>query len=1427
MSLPAVQTAIAKRITNSLQEKYDVSITIDRVSASLFTWNTSIKGIYIADHKKDTLIYVQKLKTSLLSAKKAVDGNLQFGEMRVKNAFFNLKTYKNEQQTNLDIFVKKLDKGDDTSPQNSFLLNASEITLEESRFTLIDENQEESQILDFKNIKTTVKDFKIEGSNVSTFVTNLSFLNNRGIAVKQVTSHFTYTPTAMFFPDFNIQTSQSNLNGNLTFTYKKGDLKDFINKVKIDAAFTDVTINSNDLNALYNQFGENKNIDFTTIINGTLNNFTTTNTNVTSEQTTAKGNFTFQQLFSKNKPFTVKAQLANASSNYKQLTQLLPAILRELPTSLQKLQQFSINGNVLLTQNIIDTKLNIKTSLGNGFTDIKLTRIHNTKNTTYKGLISLENFDIGTLINEKTVGNTSLKLHVDGKGFTQKDLNTKITGEIFNITYNNYNYKNSTISGIVKDQLFDGNLVADDKNFKFNFKGLADLSQEQNKLNFTADVSYADLQKLNFVTRDSLSIFSGNINMNMVGNTLDNLAGDINFTKTTYKNQNDNYYFEDFKVASTFIDSTRVITINSPDIITGSIKGKFYINEFHELIENSIGSIYTNYRPNKITQGQYIDFNLKIYNKLIDVFFPEIKFGQNTSIRGNIVADSGEFKLNFKSPQMQFYKNTFDNINLQIDNKNPLFNTYIEVAKIDTQYYDVANFNLINTTIKDTLFFRTEFTGGQENEDMYNLNFYHTLTKDKKSVVGIKTSQVGFKGNQWFLNKENNRKNRVVFNQTLDSISIEEIVMNHNNEQINLQGKLIDSIHKDITLQFKNVSLDKITPTIDSLSLNGIVNGNLNLLQQNNAYLPTSTITINDFKVNNQFLGDLKTTIKGNENLTQYNVDISLLNKNLKGLQVLGDITLADKKPIVNLDASLQELNLQMLSPLGQETLSNIRGYASGNAKITGNLNNPDINGELKLSQAGITIPYLNVDVTLAEQATINLFKQTFQFDQIQITDTQYNTTAELLGEISHQNFKNWYLNLNINTNNNKFLILNTPQADDVLYYGTGFITGNSFIYGFTDQLTIDVNATTASGTSLKIPIDDVATIGDTSFITFITQEEKAARDQKRELKEFKGVELNFDLDVTPDAEVEIVTDKKSGSTLKGRGDGNLLMEINTNGKFNMWGDFITASGDYNFKYGGLIDKKFTVNPGGTITWDGDPLNANINIQAVYSLNANPAILLENPSFNRKIPTDVTIQLEGQLVQPQPTFEIDFPDTNPVVKSELQYRLEGKDRRELQALSLLSQGTFINELNISQQALGNLFETASSIFNQILQDKDGKINLGVSFERGQRNPDLDFQTQDRIGVTVSTQISDRILINGKIGVPVSGVTQTVVAGDVEVQILLNQDGTFSAKIFNKENEIQQFLADRQGYTQGVGLSYQVDFDTFKELFQTIFKKKEE
>ena len=1266
---------------------------------------------------------------------------------------------------------------------------------------------------------------------MTTRIEDLSLRTSRNVLIQKLSTDFSYARDHMEFDSLLIRTPGSELKGSLRFDYRREDFAEFTDKVQVTAEFAESTIALNEVNQFFDAFGRDRTALLSASVSGTLNDLSLNNLLLVSDNSGVRGNFEFDNLFSQDQAFRMEAQIRDITTSYYQLRGLMPRILgNSLPEFMKSLGQFTIRGPVEITETSVNAQVNIQSAVGSSYADLQLTDIDNIENASYRGFVSLIDFNLGRFTGNSSLGMATLDVNVEGEGVSRENLNTEVIGQVYSFTFNDYTYTEIAVSGILKEQLFDGSLVSNDPNFNFTFKGLADFGSEENAFNFVASVAYADLYRLNFV-EDSIAIFKGDINMDMVGNDLDAAYGDIRFRQTSYMNANNTYYFEDFEISSSFDeDSVRSIEINSPDIITGYLRGRFRVRELGKLVKNGVGSIFTNYQPDSISPGQELDFNFRIYNKIVEVFYPEVSFGPNTFIRGEIAADAGDFKLNFRSPGILAYDNELEAIDIRVDNQNPLFNTYVSVRDIKTVYYDLEDFELINTTLADTLFFRAEFKGGSDLNDRYNLNFYHTFDQNEKSVIGLKRSDVSFKGNTWILNKDGNSRNKVIINPGLDSIRIEEIAMvNNDREEILLRGELADSTYKDLELRFKIVSLEKITPNIEGLVLGGEVNGVLNVLQQDEVYLPIGNLQISDFTFNDIRQGELDIGIVGNRNLTEFSVNTQITDQGREKFSLIGTVLNQGEYPTADMTATFGEFPLEPLNPLTEGILSDIRGTLNGSARIRGDLRNLDIDGMLSLADAGMGIPYLNVNYDFNPNAAVKLSGQTFEFQNIGLTDTAFKTRASLGGTISHSGFTDWRLDLDVGTRDDRFLILNTGFAEDALYYGTAFVKGSGRIYGPANALNILFDGSSARGTTLKIPISDVASVGDYSFITFIEKDQREIIEEERSLREYQGLELEFDLIVTPDAEVEIVVDQQTGSSLKGTGEGIIFMEINTNGKFNMWGDFVVVTGQYRLKYGGIIDKTFLVRPGGTINWDGDPLQALLNMEAVYELNANPAPLLENTGYTRRIPTEVVVRLTDQLEQPTVGFDIQFPGTSSVVQSELEYRLQDPTVEERNALFLLAQGTFVSDRSgLNQQAVtGNIYQTASSLFSKALSSDKDVINWGVSYESGYQDPTADVVTEDRIGVTVSTRISDRVLFNGRFGVPVGGVEESAVAGDAEIQVLLNDEGTLRGRIFNRQNELQQFATDRQGYTQGVGLSYEVDFNNFQDLVQKLFRKEKQ
>ena len=1428
LSIPAVQTYLGKKVTTRINEEFGTNISIGKIGLQI-NGDVELKSVYIEDYKKDTLININELNTSILNFRSIINGKLAFGDIDIEDLTFNIRTYKDEPSSNLDVFIAKFEEDNPPKDESEFLLSSSDVSIYNGKFRMINDNLETPKILEFTDLNFNGTNFLINGSDVSTRINTFAFKDSRGLEVKNLVANFEYTLNHMSFEGLSIKTPNSNLQGNLRFDYQPGDFSDFTNKVNIKANFKDSEVLLDELNVFYNEFGANQIANLSVDLSGTLNDLQANNLLLSANgQTRMEGDVNFKNLFNKEENnFIMDGRFDNLSSNYGSLKALLPNVLGEsIPSIFAKLGNFYITGTTLLTPSTIDADLVINTAIGKVDSNLSMKSIDDIDNASYIGDVIFENFDIGVLLNDPTIKETSFDVDVDGKGFTLQNLKTNIKGQVFSLNFNDYVYKDIEVSGQLGNNVFNGLLISKDENFKFKFDGLADLSKDIKALDFTADVEYANLKMLNFVQKDSISVFKGIVTMSMKGTGPDDAFGILSFDNTTYINEHDEYFFEDFQITSKFEGEERLIEVNSPDIIEGSVKGVFKFKDIGKLVENSVGSIYTNYVANQIDTEQYLDFNFTIYNKIVEVFLPEIEIGANTFVKGRIETDEKGFNLTFKSPQIKLLDYFADDVQINIDNSNPLFNTYVQIDSIGTGFYNISKFDFINVTSRDTLFIKTEFKGGKQAKDDFNLSLFYTIDKNNKSVAGFKRSDVTFKENNWLINKDKDTLNKVTFDRDFKTFDISTLLISHQDEEIEFAGVVRDSSYKNFNLNFKDVDLNKITPAMDSVNLQGIVNGKLDILQENGVYLPNSNVTIDNLRFNEHYLGDLTADVVGNSSLTNYQVDLLLQNDNLKSLIAKGNIDVSKENSGVNLNVEFDEFLLDPLNIFLEGVLSNIRGYVSGLARVSGTLQNPSIDGSLSLDNAGMTIPYLNVDYVFDFDSEITLENQRFIFNDITLTDSKYFSKANLNGYISHQGFSDWRLGLDIETG--RLLVLNTPDSEDALYYGTAFINGSASIYGLTNELVINVTGSTGQGTFFKIPLNDMESFGDNSYINYLSPEEKEARLRGEIVQEIetKGLELNFDLDLNQNADIEIVIDRKSGSTIQGRGDGNLLIAINTNGKFEMYGDFIINTGKYKFAYGGLIEKDLEVQQGGNIRWNGDPLKAQIDLKAIYKTEANPSVLLDNP-INRSIPVEVEINLTGQLEQPQPDFAFNFPNVSSTIKSELEYRLETKESRENQALFLLATGSFASELSVGQQAYGTIADRVNSLFNSLLSSDNDKLKLGVNFQSGEQTPD--YQTDDRLGLTLSTKISDRILFNGKVGVPIGGVNETVIAGDVEIQLLLNDDGSLSAKFFNRENSIRNF-GEEIGYTQGVGLSYNVEFDTFKELLQIIFSgknKKEE
>ena len=1426
LSIPAIQTALGSYATGKINDVYGTDIKIEKAGLQ-FNGDVELKSILIKDHFEAPMISVSELNTSVLNFAKMVNNELVFGDIDLYNLFFHVKTYKGESDTNLDIFVDKFDTQNPRKYVAKFLLSSSRLNINSSVFRLTDENKDSPVVLNFTDLNILATDFLISGPDIDANIKRLSFIDSRGLALKNIETVFSYTPTKMLFSDLGIRTDSSLVSGKLQFDYQREDLNSFSDKVIISGFFENSSLDLGEFNLLYDEFGDNQKAQLNTTFSGTLKDLKFEEFNLkTNSNTSIIGRFHVNELFdSSSGGFLLDGEFDAISSSYEELTALLPRVLgNTIPSAFNVLGRFKMSGSTKITNESVKAVMDISTEIGSLFIDLNLNEIEVIDNASYVGQIRFTDFNLGRAIGEPTIGLVTSSHRVVGSGFRKESISCNINGGVSSFVFKDYNYSDLQVSGVITDKVFNGQLDAADPNLKLNFSGLVDFSDNENIYDFSAIIDYANLNALKLVDRDKISVLKGEMSIDMKGTSIDDVYGVLSFKDALYENQNDSYEFKDFEITSMFdSNKSRTIQVNSPEIVNGSLKGEFRINQLPNLMRNSIGDIYTKFNSFEVLENQYLNFNFKIYNKIVELFYPDLQLGPNTSVKGRVETDPKNFKLTFKSPTIKMDDFFANKIKLQLINDNTLFNSYVEIDSLATAYYNVSEFSLINVTLNDTLYMKTEFKGGENYKDSFDLNLYYTIDESNKSVVGVKKSTVIFKDTPWHINNSQGSQNKISFDRAFKEVLVDNLNMTYADEEILFNALIQGSDNKNIDLDFKNVDLAKITPSVKNLKLDGRLNGSLNINQLKSVYLPKSSLTVDNLKVNDFNLGSFKAAIQGNQSLTNYDVNISLKEDANESLSVMGTLDVSGDNSNLDLDISFNDFILDPLNPFGADVITNIRGEISGHTSLSGQLEKPQIEGRLVLDNAGLAIPYLNVGYDFAEATIITLKNQSFIFDKALMSDVDFQSQAYLSGNISHNNFSNWSLDLNIDSD--RLLVLNTIEQEESLYYGTAFVAGDIDVSGPTDQLFIEANVGTSDGTIFKIPLNDSEILSESSYISFLSPDQKTTKTTTRdfELDDVKGLEMEFNMDINDNAEIEIVIDKQTGSSIIGRGNGSMLAQINTKGKFQMFGDFIVLSGIYNFSFGRIIQKKFKVVKDGTLAWDGSPLNADINIKALYEgINVNPSTLLDNP-INQSIPTEVEVHLTGKLENPDLNFDIRFPSVNSTLNSELADRLRDKDRKEFQALSLLATGAFRSELTLdSQDAFGLVSDGVTSMLNELFADDDNKVQLGIDLDLGKTTPE--YETDSRLGVTVSTKISDNVLINGKVGVPVGGVSETTVAGDFEVEVLLNEDRTLSLKFFNRENSIQNF-GEQIGYTQGVGLSYNIEFDNLKELLGALFKKQ--
>ena len=1372
----------------------------------------------IKDHKNDTLIYFNSLYLSPISLKKMMSSDLNFKSIEFEGLKINIFKYLSENENSLQIFLNKLniDKKESEKKESELNFIINEINGFNSEFLFKDFNSSKNNFK-VSNINLDFSTVNFLSNQIDLDINSISFNNDLGFSLKQFSTKLSLGQENLIFDQLDIEYGNSNIEGDLYFDLSRIDIFNLVDTNVFDSVYVNFKFkNSNvfpsDFHTLYKKINKNysKSFSFSSNIKGFGNDLFVEKTILSNKNNLIEFDSKLSNLFKEENDYTLDFNFRNIKTSSQEISSIIPEIFGTIiPSSIKNLGKFQFDGLFIINSYEVESDFNLSLPKGIVNASLNISNLSNIDNAIYSGYIKGVNIDISKFVNFNAIGESDFELEIVGRGFTSNYLNSSLTGKINKLTFNNRILNELDVFGQVKDQVFDGKLILNDSNLNLDFNGLIDFSDDLIDFDFNSSIRYANLFNLGF---NDIGEVYGDIIVKLRGNNMDDLIGDLTLKKISYKNIEKTIEFQDLYAQLRKNDGNRIINISSDDIVSGILIGEYDFTNLKSSILNNFGSQYSNYRLLKPFKSQNISFNLNFKPKLLKLINNNLTIDENTFLSGKFESN-GNYEIKLESSFVNFKDIYATNLNVDFNNKSG----FIELEEINSKLISGKDFKLFTEFIDDSLKVKSSYKSSKD--DLNKISFSHTIDSKNKSVISFNEMELTINNQKWFIDKSIETV-VPVFSFFRDKKDFSLINANFVSGKQNLNMNISeDSKNSNYFLNFKNVRLENITSSKNKIFLQALVNGKVELIKNNDEYMGNSSLKLANLKANSNLLGSANLNINASNDLKSFIMSFNIIKEFEKTLDLNGKFSIEENFYPIDMELNMSNFDIMPFSKLGDNTLTNFKGFFNSKILISGNSETPILNGEINTQDVEFLIPYLNVNYKLINNPKFNLTNQTFELVDFSLYDSINKSVGSLNGKINHNKFKDWFLDLNISTEN--LLILNTNSKNDPVYYGTGFLRGQASIIGPGENLFIDVKGSTNKGTNLTIPLKKSKNTGDLSYLNF--------QNNKEDIIDLNfnrnGLKVNLDLQFNPEANIEVILDPESDSRLVSNGNGNLNFKINTVGNFNIFGDYIVDSGSYFYKTLGIVDREFILSKGSSIVWNGNPYLADININANYKIpgGANPAILIQNTSFNRKIPTNIDVNLSGNLIEINtPDFNINFPNTSGPIKSEIEYYLVDEEKKQKQAISLLYQGTFIDEISLSsvssQAITNNLFQKASGIIDDIFANSEDKMNVGINYLKGDKNAASTLLNRDRLGLTLKTEISEKILINGKIGVPVGGIEDNVIIGDVEIEFLLNDQGNLKARFFNKENQYQYFANDI-GYSQGMGISYELDFDSIKDLFK--------
>jgi len=1473
LQMPPVQNFLISKYLGSLTEITGFKSSIKNFKMLWFD-RLELDGVDVYDPDHNKMIGVEKLMINFKLSHLLTHEDIDIDGLYVDGAqvlLTDVYATDSSRHLNINVFIDRIAEQyastNDVPSGRSPKINIGEATVEKSSFIYIDADQDSIKTgFDYYHFALDVDEgqlekFMIQGDTTE-FKVNTLIVQDRQtqFKVNQLSTFFRICQKSMEYKGIDLNAGKSTVSDTVIFRYNNlADLSDFVNKVTIQANLKNCSIDPKDLAVFapgVERLGQVVNVNGR--VNGLVNKFKYTNMDMQIGNSILRGSLEMEGLPDIYETFII-INLKNSTLSFPDIAFLLneQAMAQLEPLGKVALQgQFLGYPNDFVAQAIVDSKLGLISS------DINL-KINegDFDQSVYSGRLALNDFSLGEYLND-TIFFQQLNLNgrIKGAGFKASNADFILDGKISSIGLNGYNYTNITTNARFASEFFSGALTINDPNLEFTAKGSIDLRQDRNIIKIQGSLDTAFLQNLKLA--DDQIFLQSDLDVNMRGLELDSLIGTADLKNFKIRYQGEELNLQNIHLNSQKQGQQRSILLQTT-LIDATIKGGFLLSDIStdaktlldELrlnIRNDKNEIQTYYNSKTRKPKEYeakFDINVKQIDALAKLTDVDLRLSRNVAVSGSF--SSGRttiFRLYTNIDSLHYSGSDFYHTDLEVtaskinDSTNVLAMAYVNSEQ------QVFGKNLITKNLlvegiwnKDHIDFGIDADQEGQNNSM-RVRGAVNFKPDSTQIIFL-PSALTLLERVWTFSPDNRilMANREWYFRNLTLIN--------EDQSLGLSGYISqDSLKKlFFTVDHFDVStLNAVTGLKFTGTLNAKANVNdfySNLSLENDIYI--DSLTINEFLVGN---------VTGKNHWSthdkKFDVNFFIDRLNNRIIDVTGYYDPKNNQSPLNLNASLQEANLKIIEPFLTDILSQWGGTISGSYKIQGKPNEPEFSGEGSVTNGQVMVNYLKTQYHF--EGNVKLSKNALTLEEFELVDGLKNK-AMLNGDISHTNFTNTYINLSARFQN--FQVLNTSAKDNDLFYGTAYATGRVSLVGPVSNLKISATARSEKSTRIFIPIGGSSSVSKKEFINFVSFSDstfmKNLKKKTNNKVDLSGITMNLNLDITPDAYCEIIFDQKVGDIIRGRGRGDLQLQLDTKGEFNMFGVFEFTEGFYNFTLYDIINKEFQIQKGSRITWYGDPYTGTLSINASYNQLASFGPILSDqslssyPQIRRKYPVQVMLKLDGPMLASTIGFDIvakDLPQNininGQLVRLDFEFnafksRLDEQElNRQVFSLIVLRRFSPPDAFNTS----GSLANSVSELFSNQLSNWMTQVdeNLEIDVDFGSFDNDAFNTFQLRASYTAMqgrARITRDGTFNNNSQTTAGGATNTNNAssliGDWTVEYLLTADGKFKVKLYNRTNvnTITNAIGTQNTYTTGMSLSYSQSFNEISDLIRSSRSKR--